>query len=144
MNDGSSRKSKGGRPRSVSNSELLSHLKSIDKERFTLTEAVENTPFSNKSGVNPRLQEFVELGLLEKYDLGGKTAPNQYSLKLTEEQVISAIDELDQLARPEDVAEKLGCDFEVALIWLRALESEGVLGSKPAAGTGRVWSVREP
>lgn len=131
---------KTGRPRDVSNPELLGHIRSIEKERFTLKEVRDASPFSSRSGTLSRLNEFVEIGLLTQHDLG-KGNPNQYSLNITEEDIIGALNEVDQNASDEDVAKVLDCDLRAALTWLRMLEGEGVLGSKPVGGGERVWSL---
>lgn len=130
---------KRGRPRDVTNEELLSHLRRIQGERFTLNDARDGTPFSSKSQTRKRLNEFIELGLLKQHDLGGSI--NQYSLITDEGGVVSAVDQLDQNARAEDVADVLDCELEGALIWLRVLENDGILASKPVGDGARAWSV---
>ena len=131
---------KGGRPRSTSNEELLNFLRSIPGERFTLKEATEGGPLS-RSQMRRRLNELKELGLVKQYDLGNQTV-NQYSLLIEEDDVAQAVDNLNQNARPGELGEVLGCSEEGALVWLRALEEEGVLASKPIGGGMRAWSVR--
>jgi hypothetical protein len=83
-----------------------------------------------------------ELGLVKQYDLGNQTV-NQYSLIIEEEDVVKAVDNLNQNARPSELGDVLGCSEEGSRVWLRALEEDGVLASKPIGGDKRAWSVRQ-
>lgn len=136
-NDGTKR----GRPRKVTNTELIREIRRIDKERFIPNDALEVSELSSLSRMTDRLNELTEFGVLKKHDL---ERLNQYSLRITTGDIIGALDEIDQNASIEEVADVLGCDQRAARLWLQALEAEEILTSKPIGDGQRVWSVRAP
>lgn len=138
MNDDRSGTGKGGRPAKVTDKDIINIIRNHESDEVPLRDISDSVSISH-SAMARKMRDLRQRDFVKLRDLGNGN-PDLYSLKTTENDVLKSIDELDQNATPEEVANHLGVPEQVSLTWLRLLEEEDKLWSKPTGNSQRSWS----
>jgi len=135
MNDDRSGAGKGGRPAQVTDKDIINIMRRHESDEVPLRDISDSVSISH-SAMARKMRDLRQRDFITLRDLGSGN-PNLYRLKITEQDVLKAVDELDQNATPEEVANELDVAKQIALTWLRILEEEDKLGSKPTGDSQR-------
>jgi DNA-binding Lrp family transcriptional regulator len=105
----------------TSTREILDIMEKLGEKEITTTEIKEELGYT-AAGTIRRLEKQSEY--VERKDLG-EGNPTIWKLKYTRRDFLDALDELDNTAPTQDIAERIGCSEEVARDMLFNLEEEG-------------------